>query len=134
MSASDTNLFAYGSLMIPDVLHRLLARQPVACPAVLSGYRRNKLLGRTYPGIVPASDHEVHGLLLQQLGETELDILDAFEDELYERISVTVDTGEQQLSAYAYCVLPKFRTQLSQAEWDLEHFREHHLPAFLGRV
>ena len=47
------NIFAYGSLMFPEVMFRLVSgRDYKHCPGVLKGYARKSVKDAVYPGIV----------------------------------------------------------------------------------
>lgn len=128
-------LFVYGSLMFPDVLHALLHRAPETSAATLAGYRRGRLHGKSYPGITPASDHMVQGALVTGLNDRELCILDAFEDDLYDRITVQARALDGSgHKAFAYCVASRYRRQVAPEDWDVNVFRDEHLTRFLARI
>ena len=54
------NVFAYGSLMIPSVMHAVTGRWFTHTEAVLEGYARYGIDGESYPGIVPQEGAEIH--------------------------------------------------------------------------
>jgi hypothetical protein len=103
-----TTCFVYGTLMSPDVLRELLGRVPGMRPrAVLSSYSRHPVLGRVYPGVVPApptgpdnaggmptttTTNAVEGILLLDITPLEMRCLDWFEEEGvdYKRSNVQV--------------------------------------------
>ena len=94
--------------MSPDVLRELLGRVPGMRPrAVLSSYSRHPVLGRVYPGVVPApptgpdnaggmptttTTNAVEGILLLDITPLEMRCLDWFEEEGvdYKRSNVQV--------------------------------------------
>ena len=45
-------VFAYGTLIFPEVVEIVVGRRPPKWDALLPGYRRARLDGRVYPGIV----------------------------------------------------------------------------------
>lgn len=62
----ETRIFAYGSLMNPDVLRGLIGRAPALSPARLPGYRRimNAVLrGHIYLNLMPSASFVVEGVL-----------------------------------------------------------------------
>jgi len=100
--ATTTTCFVYGTLMSPDVLRELLGRVPCTRPnAVLSNHIRHPVLGRVYPGVVPAPptagrppdddsggmpttttiNYSVEGILLLDITPLEMRCLDWFEEE-----------------------------------------------------
>ena len=75
--------FVYGTLMSPEVVKVLIHRVPAMQPALLRGFHRCRVKGEVFPAIVAAErrggDIEqpvVHGQLLMELTQTEVDALD----------------------------------------------------------
>src|ERR1700754_1708591 len=58
------NLFAYGTLMLPDVLEFILERSLPSEPATLGGFSRYMVRDRVFPAVIPDGKHDVHGLVL----------------------------------------------------------------------
>jgi gamma-glutamylcyclotransferase (GGCT)/AIG2-like uncharacterized protein YtfP len=128
------HLFAYGSLMIPDVIHAVIGREVVGEPATLAGYLRQGLRGFTYPGLVRCPDGLVDGRLYRDLCSSDLLSLDSFEDDFYQRHSVTVQTRNGRFDqAFAYVITPASVTLLDGRPWCVETFRRLHLRSFLSR-
>lgn len=112
--ATTTTCFVYGTLMSPDVLRELLGRIPCMRPnAVLSNHIRHPVLGRVYPGVVPAPppppaggppdddagggrmrtttiNNSVEGILLLGITPLEMRYLDWFEEEGVDYIRMNV--------------------------------------------
>eukprot|EP01135_Chromosphaera_perkinsii_P004104 Nk52_evm11s270 gene=Nk52_evmTU11s270 len=109
-------MFVYGTLQSPDVVEALLKRIPVTEKGRLAtrvegggkDYARFKVCGQLFPGVIAIEDLPadvaqslrneqkcVNGLLLEAEGD-ELELLDWYEDEDYQRTSVVVvkDNGE----------------------------------------
>jgi gamma-glutamylcyclotransferase (GGCT)/AIG2-like uncharacterized protein YtfP len=126
-------LFVYGTLMFPEVLDVLLGRTPDMAPASLPGWRAAALADRVYPGLV-AAPGEVTGQLLLGLDAHEMDVLDAFEDVLYERrlldlADADATTGARQAMTYVWLDA----TQVLPHDWDAAHFVTTELPAYIAR-
>ena len=68
--------FVYGTLMFPEVLKALINRVPRMEPAAIHGYRRHRIRGQVFPGVVraPGPDARVPGLLLFDLAPRELEV------------------------------------------------------------
>ncbi|KXG49627.1 uncharacterized protein PGRI_055950 [Penicillium griseofulvum] len=112
----DHVLFFYGTLMAPQILHRVIHGQANPepwqkamlrfQPAILHGYRRHRVQGADYPGIMavsetqseteklsapkPHSGTSVMGTLVSGLTDGDVYRLDKFEGSEYEKKRVTV--------------------------------------------
>lgn len=128
-------LFVYGTLQIPEVVRAVTGRRLVGRPAVLEGYERRCLRGRTYPGIARAVGRSTAGLLFPALEPRVLELLDDFEGALYERRVLTVKTPSDGRShrAQAYVVSEARADLLTARPWDGTEFAAKHLAAFLAR-
>ena len=128
------HLFAYGSLMIPEVIQAVIGREVCGEPATLAGYLRQGLLGFSYPGLVKCPDASVDGRLYRDLGATDLLRLDAFEDDFYERHMLTVTTRDGAIHQVGvYVLAPESVGLLDGRPWCEETFRRRHLRGFLSR-
>ena len=129
-----SNLFVYGSLMFDAVWHRVVGSGYRRSEAKLAGFRRLRICGKTYPGLVSGSvDEQVTGVLVHGLSRQDLTVLDRFEQPLYARRLVRVQpaAGADPVRAWVYVTRDRYRHRLVAAEWDPEEFRQRHLPAFL---
>ncbi len=117
------DLFAYGTLMSKEIMHAVSGHRFAATPAVLRGFRRNRIRGEEYPGIVPSPGDQVEGIIYRDLTADDWKRLDLFEGEMYERSAVPVrlqdGTFEQ---AQTYVLRPQFKDRLSAEPWTLEEF------------
>lgn len=116
-------LFAYGTLQLPERLQTLIGRVPPGISAQLERFRCGLVVRADFPGIVPCHDASVRGLLLAGLSAYELDSLDAYEGELYQRICVQVKTGEGSHSAWVYQIVPWARNRVTHEPWTIEGYR-----------
>src|SRR6266536_1417625 len=92
LSVDPEALFVYGSLQFPEVLFALIDRVPDHEPAAAEGWRVTTLPERVYPGLVPGT-RTAHGYLLTGLTRKEWEVLDAFEDPVYELKRVDLTNG-----------------------------------------
>jgi gamma-glutamylcyclotransferase (GGCT)/AIG2-like uncharacterized protein YtfP len=126
--AQRGDLFVYGTLQFPEVLHALLGRIPDSSPIALEGWRAAALARRTYPGLVPACA-TVPGTLLTGLTPEELQVLDEYESGPYDLRKLSLTDGR---SAWSYvwtdatCVLP--------SDWSADEFAAEHLNGFVVQV
>ncbi|KAI3713820.1 hypothetical protein L1987_72406 [Smallanthus sonchifolius] len=132
VSGSSHTVFVYGSLLADDVVQVLLNRVPQTSPAILNGYHRFSIKGRTYPAILPVENKKVTGRVLIGLSATELDILDMYEDEDYDKrvVDVSLLDASEVLQAYAYVWGNSTDPDL-YGEWDFEEFKESKLKDYV---
>lgn len=119
------HVFTYGSLMFPDVWKPLVPRPRASVLATLSGFAREGVRGRTYPGIRPDPQARTSGRLYLDLDDDEIARLDAFEGSEYQRETVTVritttDGRTVSLAAEVYRLADP--AQLDGQPWDAEAF------------
>lgn len=138
--------------MCTDVLQTLLGRTPALQAARIIGYKRLKVVGQPYPGIIKTSttsassesergEHEVEqvveGQLIQDLTAFEMDVMDEFEDDSYTKQELQVEVvrtqsedtttnaascGVELVNAYVYVYRDNYRHELS-GEWSYkQHF------------
>lgn len=123
-------LFAYGTLMLPEVLRAVAGREFPGRPARLAGYARYRLHGKPYPGLRPQPDAVTDGVLYGGLDEAAWRLLDQYEDDCYERMALRVELdGGQTAAAEVYVVKAVFYPQLTAEPWSVEDFQPHHLAA-----
>lgn len=129
-----SNLFAYGTLQIPEVLRAVTGRDGPAQAAVLAGYARYGLKGLAYPGLVAESGALTDGQLISGIGPRELALLDAFEDDFYQRITVCVNTRQgESVEAEVYVIPPECMHLIDFRPWTLDAFVLDESPGFLQR-
>ena len=109
-----------------EVLQVLLNRVPEVRPAVLRGYRRYRLVDRCYPAVVARGPSDaVCGRLLCNLSDAEVALLNAFEDDAYDRLFVPVwptdEARPAMVKALAY-VRPNDREAELVSSWSLDAF------------
>ncbi|HCL27784.1 MAG TPA: gamma-glutamylcyclotransferase [Candidatus Latescibacteria bacterium] len=132
MSTSAVHVFAYGSLMIPRVMDRVAGRLFVQEPAQLQGYARYALRGETYPGLVEEEGVATDGVLWRDIGDDDLQRLDTFEGEWYERRTVWVVVGADQVQAETYVLIRTQQHRVSRRSWSRNRFESRYLQNFLA--
>jgi gamma-glutamylcyclotransferase (GGCT)/AIG2-like uncharacterized protein YtfP len=116
------DLFVYGTLMVPHVLEAVCGYAQSGLKTVLPNHRCRLVRGEVYPAIVPQAGEQVSGLLYRDLSDRQIDRLDAFEGEMYQRCPVEVVANGHTIAAQTYLLHPAFRQRLSETPWSLERF------------
>lgn len=130
-----TNIFTYGSLMYAPVWQRVVRDEYQSQVAVLRGYSRYAVKGEDYPAIIPSdvSDQQ-QGQVYLDISLSDLQRLDEFEGEYYQRLSVELETDAAELiAADAYVLKPEYRHILADNLWDVDAFEHQGLKRFLQR-
>jgi len=153
--------FFYGTLMAPQVLHRVIYGTTTPTPkqkssltirpAILEGYSRRKVRGCDYPAIIPSStssinlaeSSSVRGTLVTGLSARNVYRLDVFEGDEYKRqkanvqfISPSADDGSGELRGKAVeaetYVWIDGEERLEEGEWDFGTFVREKLGRWVG--
>jgi gamma-glutamylcyclotransferase (GGCT)/AIG2-like uncharacterized protein YtfP len=117
------SLFAYGTLMCPEIMTEVSGRHYAGHPATLDGHVRRPVIGEAYPGLTSCREGRVRGILYRDVTEDAWQRLDRFEGEMYERRTVEVTLHEKRvIAASTYLVKAAFLHRLGKDEWDYERF------------
>jgi gamma-glutamylcyclotransferase (GGCT)/AIG2-like uncharacterized protein YtfP len=112
------NLFAYGTLMFPDVWAKAAREECVSRRAVLRGYEARRLSGVSFPGLIEAPEVSTPGLLYLNVSAEAIKRLDAYEDDFYVRVPVTVEAeGEGEMEAEVYLMAQEYRFMALPERW-----------------
>ena len=127
-----THVFTYGTLEIPEVMEAVTGRSLASAEARAKGFAKFLLKGRIYPGMIALPGAVCSGRVYYHPDRRTLEILDAFEDEVYtrERIEVEVVEGGS-VEAYAYLIPPRYRECLTSIPWKPDEFMTRHLAHYL---
>lgn len=119
------HVFVYGTLMDDEIGGRMGLGRYGKVQAALHGFRRKMVRGEVYPGLIEDKDGAVAGLLYLDVADDDVNRLDCFEGEEYERIRVTahLENGSP-LTCETYLFREEFRHRLMDEEWDPKTFRE----------
>ena len=127
-------IFAYGTLVIPQVLEALTGRSFPATDATLHGHARFLVKDECYPALVPMADRSTPGRLYLHVDDKTLDLLDRFEGESYVRRTVLVQTEiGGTLEAQTFLLSPGREDLRTSSPWDEERFRREDVEGFLER-
>ncbi|MEZ5504849.1 MAG: gamma-glutamylcyclotransferase family protein [Gammaproteobacteria bacterium] len=126
-------LFVYGTLQLPEKLQSLLGRVPSLEPATLHGYRCGLVARADFPGIVPQPDSVVNCQVLAPLTQAELELLDQYEGELYQRLRVTVVADRGPVTVWVYAIAPWAWGRVTDQAWTVEAYRARKQPRWTYR-
>lgn len=118
------NIFTYGSLMFPEVWAPVVGRSFETVAATAFGFQIFRVRDASFPGITAGdSGCSVSGLVYLDVDARSAERLDRFEDDFYERKSITVDCADgQQRIAEAYVVPATKLDVLTSEPWTEDWF------------
>lgn len=117
------NLFAYGTLMDPEIMAQVTGAEYRSEKATLPQYVRKTVWGEVYPAIIKRSGSSVDGVVYFDITPEIFDRLDNFEGPLYVRKKVVVTCdNDESVGTYTYVISPDFIHQLSDDDWSFEDF------------
>jgi gamma-glutamylcyclotransferase (GGCT)/AIG2-like uncharacterized protein YtfP len=121
--------------MFEEVWSRLVTGAYVKRTARLHGFRRYKVRGDVYPVLLKSQDCDwVDGVIYLNVSERDMQKLDFFEGDLYDRQDHTVVVeGFEKVSAAVYVLKDSYDYMTGESGWDPQWFAEEGLAAFLGR-
>jgi gamma-glutamylcyclotransferase (GGCT)/AIG2-like uncharacterized protein YtfP len=130
------NLFAYGTLMFPEVWERVVGRAFAAERATISGFAVRRVVDDVYPVLIHADKNSgVAGLVFRNIDHDTLARLDDYESDFYQRLEVIATlSNSESLACHAY-VLPEHNRDAAGAEtWNADEFTVHSLARYLQRL
>ena len=126
-------VFAYGTLAIPQVMSALTGAVFPAVSAYVTHYARFLLTGKPYPGMCRHAGAMTSGCLYLNVDEESLRVADEFEDDIYVRETIVVNTESGEcVKAWAYLIPEEHEAQLGVACWDQDVFLEKHGKTYIA--
>ena len=132
---NTSSLFAYGTLCAPVVINKVIGRVPYGTKATIKGYSCYQVNGCLFPGVRASGlESETPGILYEGITPNEFSLLDEYEDDFYERVSVQVFSEEDLGYCFAqiYIIPEPHWHVLSSRHWDLDEFCAEHVELFLS--
>jgi gamma-glutamylcyclotransferase (GGCT)/AIG2-like uncharacterized protein YtfP len=125
-------LFCYGTLQVPQVIRAVTGRDHSGKKAVLREYAIHRVRNAEYPGITYSAGSLTEGILYGNIGDAELNTLDLFEGELYDRQLLEVQVPDRTVEkAWVYVIARQHLGVLSQERWKLADFLDKGLEHFM---
>lgn len=137
MEMDDTvsKLFVYGTLIFTPVMEAVTGRQHEGQAAKLHNFAAYKVVGDVYPGIWHLEGVSTDGILYQDIDAKDLEILDRYEGEEYNREILSIETEDGDTHrAWVYTYRPAYRHMLSEVPWNPDYFNESELEAYVARL
>ena len=129
-----TNVFAYGTLQFPQVVHAVTGRHFDTCPGRLEGYARYRLTTVDYPGVIPESGAITEGAILLDVDSHSLRRINDYEGRLYRFIELPVVLPNGcVIDAGVYVIAHRYRRRIIKQTWSSAYFQEYCLGAYLSR-
>src|SRR5262249_49618609 len=132
------NVFSYGTLMFPEVWRSVVGKAFEMVAGTAKGFAVFRVRDAVFPGIIGAANGRVRGIVYLDVDDVSLARLDRFEDNFYDRQSLSIDCDDgQRRDAEAYVVPFANRNVLTSEPWDGESFiasggLEHFTSRFAG--
>mgnify|MGYP000860520224 CR=1 FL=1 len=129
------NLFVYGTLMDPEIYQLVTEQKRFPSPSVAIGFKVLKIKNAVFPGMIIFCDGKAYGALYHDISEKELEKLDNYEDDFYERIIIECYSEDKQITqAWAYIVPERNHDVLSSSEWHFPKFRDTDRDSFIKEL
>jgi gamma-glutamylcyclotransferase (GGCT)/AIG2-like uncharacterized protein YtfP len=130
---SDT-LFVYGTLQFPEVMEAVTGLVLPWIKAEAPGFAQFRLTDRIYPGLVPRDGALTQGRVYTNLSLQTWNLLDRFEDPIYQRslLEVALSDG-RKMTSHAYVIPFAQQHRLSSELWQMDWFRKAHLDGYVSR-
>lgn len=125
------HVFTYGSLMFAPVWEKLVKGEYLATKGELHHYARRCVINEDYP-VVFQADEKVKGVVYYDVNEEDLQALDDFEGEFYERITVDIKTRTQTIQAQVYVLKKAYFSIIDDKLWSVEDFEKEGMKRFLA--
>ena len=130
-----SEIFVYGTLIFPQVMEAVTGRPHEGQTAKLHNFAAYKVVGDVYPGIWHLEGVTTDGILYQDISPEDLEVLDRYEGEEYNRELLEVETEDGNMHrAWAYTYRPAYRHMLSETPWNAEYFNESELEAYVAKL
>jgi len=127
------NVFAYGTLMLPEIQKALTGKEFFMQKAKLNNYKRfskprtNRYRG---PAIIEDKNSFVEGKILFNLDTRSRNIIDSYEGKEYGKKFVKVIVDNKKIQAITYVASKELKQKLD-GEWKIEIFIKESLNYYL---
>lgn len=129
------NLFAYGTFLVPNVMHTVCDAVFESVEACAEGYARVQLKNKVYPAMLEDKDSMVDGQLYMNVDDRSVKRLDYFEGKEYIKKTIQVELpNRKKMDALAYIISPDSVSLLTKTPWNFAEFKAKHLSDYMKNV
>lgn len=129
----NVSLFCYGTLQSPLVMKAVTGKAYEGQEATLQNWGRYRVERTEYPGIREENNSSVCGKVYWRIDEEDMEKLDAFEGDKYQRVKVPVVLSDGTVAdAWAYAFKEEYAKHLSSDPWDFDRFMQNGLERFIN--
>lgn len=118
------HLFAYGTLMDPEIMQTVSGLSLASAAAILSGFGRYTVQNEDFTAIIEEQNGRVDGVVYAGITAEAWKRLDSFEGRIYQRKRAWVHQPNlaADTQVMAYVLDPAFSAQLSNQPWCFDTF------------
>lgn len=127
------NIFTYGTLMSEEIWNNVVIAKYKFDKAKLSGFGKKKLKDREYPGLIRCEGSITDGVIYYDVAEEDVNRLDKFEGEEYERVKVIVEKDSDAIEAFTYLYKNEFSENILRLEWSYDDFLKNGFESFRNK-
>lgn len=127
------NVFTYGSLMFADVWNAVVRGYYSGSVGRIKGFVRRRVKNETYPALIHSASNDVlQGYIYFNVSKLDLNRLDRFEGDYYQReiVKVALEEGAST-NAAVYVFKDEHAGLVDEEPWDVNWFEREGLAMFL---
>ncbi|MGI9027324.1 MAG: gamma-glutamylcyclotransferase family protein [Candidatus Saccharimonadales bacterium] len=122
------NLFVYGTLTFPEIMHALVGKNFRCAPASLKNHSVVTIDGKAYPALIKSFGKTANGLVLFDVDKESFRIIQAWEGNEYDLRKVEVIIHGTSMMTEIFC----WKSPISKpAPWDRKTFEKDHLHNYI---
>lgn len=125
-------LFCYGTLEYASVINDVIGRIPEKKQAWLKNHQRYAIKDKEYPGLRQQMGSETIGTNYFNISDSELSLLDIYEGDQYERVSVMINLKNgEMIASNVYLTKFEYHNLLVDSDWNPSQFANCHLSNYM---
>jgi gamma-glutamylcyclotransferase (GGCT)/AIG2-like uncharacterized protein YtfP len=127
------NLFAYGTLMFPQIWERVVGGEFRSARATVRGMAVYRAAGQLFPVMIAAAPADVaEGIVIFDLSPESFATLDSYESDFYERVEVVAELEDGRvLPTQTYLLPERLRRLASHEAWSAEWFQREAMERYV---
>lgn len=130
-----SDVFAYGTFLFPQIMDAITGRKHEGQKAKLYNFAAFKVKGDIYPGIWPLEGVQTEGIVYHNVTEEELEAMDRYEGEEYNRELLKVETEDGEMhKVWVYTFRAAYKHLLSEIPWNMEMYDQSEIDSYISRL